>query len=66
MIVAPAEPRDVVGRALDALGRGGRWLADDGLEFVAGVPREDRVDMMSRNTVAMYPHRFDLSSTKEA
>ncbi|MEM7143419.1 MAG: SDR family NAD(P)-dependent oxidoreductase [Actinomycetota bacterium] len=53
------DPRSVVSRALDDLPEGGRWIADDGLEFTLTIPRKDRVDMMSAVTTSMYPHIFD-------
>ncbi len=60
-MMAPAvDPRTVVSSALDALPEGGRWLADEGLEFAATVPRSERVDMMSQATTAMYPQIFVL------
>lgn len=55
----PVDPRVVVEGALDALGEGGRWLADEGLEFAASVPRGERVDLMSMATTAMYPDTFE-------
>ena len=58
MLVPPVDARDVVARGLDALHLGGRWLADAGLEFVAGVDRPERVRMISEATTAMYPHLF--------
>jgi len=59
-MMAPAvDPRSVVARALDDLPTGGRWLADDGLEFAAAVARAERVDMMSSATTAMYPQVFE-------
>jgi short-subunit dehydrogenase len=58
MLSPAADPRVVVVGALDALGEGGRWLADDGLKFAAAVERRERVDMMSEATTAMYPHVF--------
>lgn len=58
MVVDPVDPLSVVHRGLDVLGVGGRWLADEGLEFIATVPRRDRVEMMSAATVAMYRHRL--------
>ena len=54
----PVDPRTVVAPALDALGEGGRWLADDGLKFAASVERSDRVEMMCGATAAMY-HLFE-------
>lgn len=58
MMSPPVDPRTVVSGALDALPRGGRWLADEGLEFAAAVPRAERVDMMSAATTAMYPRLY--------
>jgi len=58
MMAPPVDPRSVVARALDDLPTGGRWIADDGLEFAAAVPRAERVDMMSAATTAMYPQVF--------
>lgn len=54
----PLDPRTVVAPALDALGEGGRWLADDGLKFVASLERSERVEMMCGATAAMY-HLFE-------
>jgi len=59
MMAPPVDPRTVVSAALDDLPRGGRWLADEGLEFAAAVERAERVDMISAATTAMYPHIFD-------
>jgi len=59
MMALPVDPRSVVSRALDDLPAGGRWIADDGLEFAAAVPRAERVDMMSSATTAMYPQIFE-------
>jgi uncharacterized protein len=59
MMAPPVDPRSVVSRALDDLPTGGRWIADDGLEFAAAVPRAERVDMMSAATTAMYPQVFE-------
>jgi short-subunit dehydrogenase len=59
MMAPPVDPRSVISRALDDLPAGGRWLADDGLEFAAAVPRAERVDMMSTATTAMYPQVFE-------
>ncbi len=58
MMSPPVDPRSVVTRALDDLPKGGRWIADDGLEFAAATPRAERVDMMSQATTAMYPEIF--------
>jgi short-subunit dehydrogenase len=62
MMAPPVDPRTVVSRALDDLPAGGRWIADDGLEFAAQVPRAERVDMMSAATTAMYPQVFESPS----
>ena len=59
MLVPPVEPRAVIARGLDALALGGRWLADDGLEFAAAVERRERVDMISQATVAMFPQLLE-------
>lgn len=58
MMAVPVDPRSVVGRALDDLPEGGRWIADEGLEFAASVARRERVDMISAATTAMYPQIF--------
>ncbi len=44
---------------IDALHLGGRWRADEGLEFAAAVERRERVDMISEANVAMYPKLFE-------
>jgi short-subunit dehydrogenase len=51
-------PRQVVDGALDHLGDGGCYLADPGLEVVAGLAREVRVDLLSSATSALYPDLF--------
>ncbi len=56
--VEMVEPSTVVGRALDALGEGGRWLPDEGMEFIAGASRADAVELMSQSTTAMFPHHY--------
>ena len=54
-MMAPAvEPRDVVRGALDALGTGSCYLADEGLEFMASVDRREGVEMISAATTGMY------------
>lgn len=58
MPMPPADPRDVVRGALDALPQGGRWLADDGLAFAAALPRDERVALLSSTTTGMYPEVF--------
>jgi len=59
MAVPAADPRDVVRRALDALGEGRCWLADPGLEFMASVDRRKASDVISAATTAMYPSVFE-------
>ncbi len=58
MMMDATDPRTVVAGALDALGEGGRWLADEGLELAASVDRRERVDLMSKATTAMYPDTY--------
>lgn len=58
MITPAVEPRDVVRRALDALGEETCWFADPGLEFVAGIDRRKAVDVISAATTGMYPGIF--------
>jgi short-subunit dehydrogenase len=53
-----ADPRTVVDRALDQLARGGRFLADAGLEYVADLDRATRVDLLSSVTSALYPEEY--------
>jgi short-subunit dehydrogenase len=53
-----ADPRGVVDRALQRLPTGGRYLADAGLEVVAGIEREARVDLLSRVTSSLYPDEY--------
>ncbi len=55
----PVDPRVVVEGALDALDDGGRWLADEGLEFAATIGRRERVNLMSTATTTMYPGIFE-------
>lgn len=55
------DPRGVVDAALDRLPEGGWYLADPGLEFVAGVERGERVDLLSRTTSALYPDDYGPS-----
>jgi len=59
MAVPATDPREVVRGALDALGEGTCWLADAGLEFVAGLDRRKTVDVISTATTAMYPGVFE-------
>jgi hypothetical protein len=62
MFVPPSDPRIVASAALDHLGEGGRWLADEGLEFAAAMPRRERVDALSATTVAMFAHHYRPTS----
>ena len=55
MLQPAVAPRGVVDAALDRLGDGGCFLADPGLEVVAGLPRGVRVDLLSSATSALYP-----------
>jgi len=52
------DPRSVVEPALDHLPQGGCLLADPGLELVAGLDREARVDLLSSVTTSLYPDLF--------
>ena len=54
MAVPPVAPEEVVGEVLDHLPAGGRWLPA-GIDFVAGLPREQQVDIISASTRSMYP-----------
>jgi hypothetical protein len=58
MITPAVDPRDVVRRALDALGEATCWLADPGLELLAGIDRRKAVDIISAATTRMYPGIF--------
>lgn len=59
-MVAPAvAPREVVARALDALGGPTCFLADPGLELMASLDRRKGVDLISAATTRMYPGIFD-------
>jgi short-subunit dehydrogenase len=58
MLQPAADPRAVVEAALDHLAAGGRFLADAGLEVVAGVERSARVDLLSRVTSSLYPAEY--------
>jgi len=58
MVAPAADPRDVVRSALDALGEGTCWLADPGLELMAGLDRRKGVDLISAATTSMYPAIF--------
>ena len=53
-----ASPRAVVEAALDRLPSGGWFLADPGLEVVAGIERGARVDLLSQVTASLYPVEF--------
>ena len=59
MVTPAVDPRDVVRRALDALGEGTCWFADPGLEFMASIDRRKGVDIISAATTGMYPSIFD-------
>jgi len=54
----PTDPRTVVDGALDRLGEGGWYLADPGIELVAGLDRRERVDLLSSTTSALYLDRY--------
>lgn len=58
MMAPIVDPRVVVAGALDALGDGTLWLADEGLEFMASVHRREAVGIISEATTAMYPSIF--------
>jgi hypothetical protein len=58
MLQPVAEPRAVVEAALDQLAAGGRFLADPGLELVAGLDRAARVELLSRVTSSLYPDLY--------
>jgi short-subunit dehydrogenase len=58
MLQPAADPRVVVEAALDALPRGGRLLADRGLELLATIDRAERVELLSRSTAALYPDEY--------
>ena len=58
MLQPAVEPRAVVEAALDRLGDGGAFLADPGLEIVAGLDRTARVDLLSRATASLYPQEY--------
>jgi short-subunit dehydrogenase len=53
-----ADPRAVVDAALDHLASGGRFLADPGLEYVAGLDRAARVELLSTVTSSLYPVEY--------
>jgi short-subunit dehydrogenase len=55
MLQPAVDPRVVVDGALDHLPDGGCWYADPALEVVAGIERRQRVDLLSKATVALYP-----------
>ncbi len=58
MLQPAVDPSVVVGAALDRLSEGGWFLADPGLELVAGIERGARVDLLSSTTTALYPEQF--------
>jgi uncharacterized protein len=58
LLQPPADPRHVVDAALDRLPEGGCFLADPGLEMVAGMDRAARVRLLSEATSAMYPAEY--------
>jgi hypothetical protein len=58
MLQPAVAPRQVVEAALDHLGEGGCYLADPGLEIVAGLDRATRVELLSSATSALYPDLF--------
>lgn len=62
MVTPAVDPRDVVRGALDALGEGTCWLADPGLEFIAGLDRRKSADLISASTMGMYPKVFEQDS----
>ncbi len=55
MLQPAVDPRAVVESALDQLPVGGGYLADPGLELVAGLDRRQQVDLLSQTTTALYP-----------
>jgi short-subunit dehydrogenase len=59
MFTPAVDPRDVVRRALDALGEETCWFGDPGLEFMAGLDRRKAVDLISAATTGMYPRIFE-------
>lgn len=61
MLQPAVAPRVVVEAALDHLDRGGRFLADPGLEIVAGMDREARVELLSSVTSSLYPEEYPSS-----
>ena len=58
MLQPAVDPHVVVQAALDRLPAGGAFLADPGLEVVAGLGRSDRVDLLSRATASLYPEEY--------
>ena len=58
MFQPAVQPRVVVEAALDHLPDGGCFLADAGLELVAGLDRAARVDLLSSATSSLYPEQF--------
>lgn len=58
MMIPAVDPRTVVVGALDALGNDTMWLADEGLKFMASIPRREAVGIISEATTSMYPTIF--------
>ncbi len=58
MLQPVVDPRLVVDAALDRLPEGGCFLADPGLELVAGLDRRQRVELLSQATTALYPTEY--------
>ena len=58
MFQPAADPRAVVEAALDHLPEPGWFLADPSLELVAGMERNERVEVLSRATTALYPTEY--------
>ena len=61
MLQPAADPRVVVEGARDHLPEGGCYLADPGLEIVAGIERRQRVLLLSSATAALYPREMGRS-----
>jgi uncharacterized protein len=58
MLQPVADPRAVVESALEHLADGGRFLADPGLDVVAGMERAARVELLSSVTSSLYPAEY--------
>ncbi len=58
MLQPAVDPRVVVEGALDHLPEGGSYLADAGLELVAGMERRQRSELLSSATAALYPEEM--------